>query len=60
MESIIVEKLIRFWNQNRKDIIKIIAIVAFILIIIVTVNTLLENNRSDNLKMKIENLINLL
>lgn len=48
MEAIIVEKLIRFWNQNRKDIIKIIAIVAFILIIIVTVNTLLENNRSDN------------
>ena len=48
MEAIVVEKLLRFWNQNRKDIIKIIAIIAFILIIIITVNTLLENNRSDN------------
>ena len=43
-----MEKLVRFWNQNRKDIIKIIAIIAFILIIIITVNILLENNRSDN------------
>ena len=42
-----MEKLVRFWNQNRKDIIKIIAIIAFI-IIIITVNILLENNRSDN------------
>ena len=48
MEAIIVEKLVRFWNQNRKDIIKIIAIIAFIIIIIITVNILLENNRSDN------------
>ena len=43
-----MEKLVRFWNQNRKDIIKIIAIIAFIIIIIITVNILLENNRSDN------------
>lgn len=43
-----MEKLVRFWNQNRKDIIKIIAIIAFILIIIITVNLLLENNHSDN------------
>ena len=48
MEAVIVEKLVRFWNQNRKDIIKIIAIIAFIIIIIITVNILLENNRSDN------------
>ena len=48
MEAIIVEKLVRFWNQNRKDIIKIIAIIAFIIIIIITVNILLANNRSDN------------
>ncbi len=39
-----MNKIIRYWNQNREKIIIIIAIIAFIFIIITVIDNLLENN----------------
>ena len=41
-----MEKLIRYWNQNRRQIIIIIAVVAFALILIQTVNNLLKTSEN--------------
>ena len=39
-----MNKLIRYWNQNRKDIIKVIAIIAFVILILRLLNSLLLNS----------------
>lgn len=42
-----MNKIIRYWNQNRQKIIIIIAIIAFFIIIIQLINGLLKNNNSS-------------
>ncbi len=43
-----MNKIIRYWNQNRKQIVIIIAIIAFIIILIQIVNSLLKNTTNSN------------
>lgn len=43
-----MEKLVRYWNQNRGKIIRTIAIIAFIIILIQIVNSILENAKSKS------------
>ena len=44
---IVMRKIIRYWNQNRKQIIIVIAIIAFIIIMLQVVNNLLKTLGSD-------------
>ena len=44
-----MNRFIRYWNQNRKKIIIAILIVAFIIIIIKTINYILENQEDENI-----------
>ena len=45
---IVMNKIIRYWNQNRKQIIIVIAIIAFIIILIQVTNSLLKNTNNNN------------
>lgn len=45
-----MNKIIRYWNQNREKIIIVIAIIAFIIILIQIVNNLLKNTTTNNEK----------
>ena len=43
-----MEKIIRYWNQNRKQIIIVIAIIAFIIIMLRVINNLAKQINSSN------------
>ena len=43
-----MRKIIRYWNQNRKQIIIVIAIIAFIIIMLQVVNELLKPTKESN------------
>ena len=43
-----MDKIIRYWNQNRKQIIIVIAIIAFLFIILQVINGLLKNSNHSN------------
>ena len=45
---IVMRKIIRYWNQNRKQIIIVIAIIAFIIIMLQVVNELLKPTKESN------------
>jgi hypothetical protein len=43
-----MNKIIRYWNQNREKIIIVIAIIAFFIIVIQVINGLLKNKSYSN------------
>ena len=47
-----MNKFIRFFNQNKKGIIKVIIIIAFAFILLQLVNSLLKPNKSNNNKLQ--------
>ena len=52
-----MNKFIRYWNQNRNDIIKLIAIIAFIIIIIQLLNKMLVNSNKNKTEIQNETTI---
>ena len=46
-----MNKLIRYWNQNRVKIILVVAVIAFLIIVIQLLNQVArENNKANNTK----------